>query len=774
MKKGIKQHKMLLQGLLCVAIFAVALFSVFALNKNEANAADFEYKDFDWDTFQETNKTYWQDLCTQEEEEKNEKCKKKMLKTQEKFYKRLYKMLATYQMFGLTINDNIILQTVTFNMTPSEFNDPDKSEGYKDSWNTDNIGIEYDENMDDENISINVEYSDSEEAQNYFAEEKDTLKILIQNMIAYDTNCFGIHGDPELITLEDGSTREHCPLGGTPRDLQYWTGNKRKCVDLRSTNELGFWEYYLSKYANDVKLGLFKQLLFLDLPSFDPYFASCKEIGESYPEGHYYEFVDVPNVSTNKYFDFLMYNKYYDNKLHLQTYFKETVLKPAGVDCMTNKVCDNSLENAGLYETYEGEILLVRKQINLEIIEILENFDPDLHIEWEQRPDYDTQYAVEESQRRSYYWPIGSDETEERNGVVYADKEPASTEVVSYFGTRTNPVTGEEEFHTGIDIAGVDGTTNVIAVYNGEVISVVSNCSSGDTSCNEGYGNTIILSHSNGDYTVYAHLASIDSSVTVGATVQKGQLIGKVGSTGETNSSNLHYEIRMGENSAAAAVDPLGTTSETNPRPQPSAGDFSVHETSLTREEFISLMVAYCNSHNCRSEMRMFVNNAGEIYDVSIAANVNPELVVVRAMAEGFSPGGGTNNYWGIRCYNGQGVSACSTYGSLADGIRGFASAVSGYENVSDMMSRYAYIGRYWFNPGSWSNGGCPYYPYIKQYMSETRSSQVAGYCGNGASSCSTSGGGGCHATIDEDQKAYAIWQVNDKMAPYRYNVFGL
>lgn len=777
MKKGIKKHKMLLQGLLTIAILAVALFSVFTINNENVDAASFKYKDFDWETFQEENKTYWDSMCTEEEEEANEKCKKKILKAQEKFYKRLYKILAKYESYSikpLRINDNIIIETVYYGLYVSDFVDPGQNENYEETWLTTNNGFEYDENLTEEDLEPEVKYTAEPDMQNYFAEEKDTLKTLIQNIIAYRTNCFGIYGDPTYVELEDGSKRPECYSGGYVRTVWHSGGMKEKCVDDRGSFELGFWEYYLSKYANDVKLGFFTKLYFLGLPSFDPYYATCQEVGASYPEGFYYEFTDYPEVSTNKYFDFLMYNKYYDNKTHLQKYFEEKVLDPAGVDCLTDKVCTNSLESAGLYETYEEEIQQVRKQINLDIISILEHYDPEINIEWEERPDYDTQYAVEQAQRNSYFWPIGSDETEVRNGITYADGEPASTEVISYFGTRTNPVTGvENEFHNGIDISGVDGTTNVIAVYTGEVITAVSSCSSGDTSCNEGYGNTIILSHSNGDYTVYAHLASIDSSVSVGATVQKGQLIGKVGSTGETNSSNLHYEIRVGGNTVWNTVDPLGLVSREDSRPQPSEGDFSVHETSLSRDEFIRLMVSYCNS-GCSAGMRKFADNAGLIYDTSIASNVNPELVVVRAMAEGFSPGGSSNNYWGIRCYNGAGVSACSTYSSLAEGVRAFASVVSGYENASDMMSRYAYIGNYWFNPGSWSDGGCPYFPYIKKYMSGTRSGQVAIYCATGASFCGTGGGSGCKGTIDEDQKAYALWQVNDKMAPYRFNVFGL
>ena len=85
------------------------------------------------------------------------------------------------------------------------------------------------------------------------------------------------------------------------------------------------------------------------------------------------------------------------------------------------------------------------------------------------------------------------------------------------------------------------------------------------------------------------------------------------------------------------------------------------------------------------------------------------------------------------------------------------------------MMSKYAYIGANWFNPGSWSEGGCAYYSHINKYMSSARSSIVGQAC-NGPH-CQ---GSACMKTNAEDQKAYATWQVNDKMVPLRYNIFGL
>ena len=80
------------------------------------------------------------------------------------------------------------------------------------------------------------------------------------------------------------------------------------------------------------------------------------------------------------------------------------------------------------------------------------------------------------------------------------------------------------------------------------------------------------------------------------------------------------------------------------------------------------------------------------------------------------------------------------------------------------MMKKYAYIGKYWYNPGSWSTGGCIYFNYIRQYMSTGRQSTVNSVC-NSSNHCDTSGGV-CTGTTDEDQTAYATWQVANKMGP--------
>ena len=95
--------------------------------------------------------------------------------------------------------------------------------------------------------------------------------------------------------------------------------------------------------------------------------------------------------------------------------------------------------------------------------------------------------------------------------------------------------------HTGIDIANSSGT-NIAASQNGKVIF---------TGYQGSYGKLIVIRHANGMETAYAHLSRI--SVSVGDTVTQGQSIGKMGSTGGSTGSHLHFEIRKN----GTAVNPM-------------------------------------------------------------------------------------------------------------------------------------------------------------------------------------------------------------------------
>ena len=756
MKKENKA-KMLLQKVATIALFAIALFSVMLVLPTETHAANFRYEDFEWDVFYEQNKKYWDNLCSGEETGTlKDKCEKKILKQQKKFYTRLYKLLAKYEAKEIDIDES--------------------GKDYANSFQSYAGAFKFDDSISDDSISVEPDWSGSSTALNYYKEETDTLRTLIQNMVAYDTFCYGIVGEPTKHEYYDPETDTTtidytCDNGGELMKLDKYS--KQMCASQVGSYEKGFWEYYVSKYAHDEMLGIFQKILFFGLKFVeDNDYSGCKNYGGGYQE-MYYDYTDNRRVSTYKYFEFLKNTDYYDRKAHLQEYYREDVLTPAKASCMTEELCgDKSLEAMGLYDQYIYDIFEVRSEINLYIIDILEEHE--IYVDW---PQGGTEEIVMmdisgQASRNGMWWPIGSSETTNEGGVTFASGDPVPTSISSPYGNRVHPIHGTVKFHHGIDIAGPQGTP-IIASAEGTVVTAISGCRVGDSSCGGGYGNYVIIGHSNGDFTLYAHMK--ETKVSVGQTVQQGQVIGLLGTTGSSTGPHLHFEIRQGGNSSANTVDPLSIVSPDNPRPAGMSGDFSVHDTSLTKEEFMQRLADYCTKNSCNQiMMQHFVTKAGLVYDESIKNGVNPELVVVRAIVEGFSPHNQNNsfNFWGIGCYNGAGINACARYGTLEAGIAGFAKVVSGYQNASDMMSKYAYIGKYWYNPGSWSLGGCKYFPYIREFMSSGRASQVEGICAGG--SCSSSGGGSCQPTTAEDQQAYATWQVNEKMSPLRYNIFGL
>ena len=103
--------------------------------------------------------------------------------------------------------------------------------------------------------------------------------------------------------------------------------------------------------------------------------------------------------------------------------------------------------------------------------------------------------------------------------------------------------------HGGIDIAGagIMGTP-VVAAADGTVVASNSSCThnwgkSYSCGCGGGYGNYVMISHAGGKMTVYGHLTSL--TVSTGQTVSRGQVIGYVGSTGNSTGPHLHYECRL-------------------------------------------------------------------------------------------------------------------------------------------------------------------------------------------------------------------------------------
>ena len=102
--------------------------------------------------------------------------------------------------------------------------------------------------------------------------------------------------------------------------------------------------------------------------------------------------------------------------------------------------------------------------------------------------------------------------------------------VSSYYGYRINPVTGQEQFHRGVDIAVPTGTT-VLAAMDGTVTTATYDAS---------YGNYVVIEDSNGYCTKYAHMDTLN--VSAGQTVTHGTTIGTTGNTGSSTGSHLHIE----------------------------------------------------------------------------------------------------------------------------------------------------------------------------------------------------------------------------------------
>jgi murein DD-endopeptidase MepM/ murein hydrolase activator NlpD len=111
---------------------------------------------------------------------------------------------------------------------------------------------------------------------------------------------------------------------------------------------------------------------------------------------------------------------------------------------------------------------------------------------------------------------------------------PVNGLLMSHFGRRTDPFSGEGAFHTGVDVSATSGTpvkvtadgTVVRAEYSGQ------------------YGRLVIIEHANNFQTYYAHLSRF--AVVPGQSIRRGEVIGFSGATGRATSPHLHYEVRRG------------------------------------------------------------------------------------------------------------------------------------------------------------------------------------------------------------------------------------
>ena len=110
---------------------------------------------------------------------------------------------------------------------------------------------------------------------------------------------------------------------------------------------------------------------------------------------------------------------------------------------------------------------------------------------------------------------------------------PSSTRVTSDYGTRVSPMSGASSNHKGIDI-GASAGADIIAAADGTVTAA---------SYSSAAGNYVMIDHGGGLYTVYMHASSL--LVSPGQTVSAGDMIAKVGSTGISTGSHLHFGVSL-------------------------------------------------------------------------------------------------------------------------------------------------------------------------------------------------------------------------------------
>lgn len=382
-----------------------------------------------------------------------------------------------------------------------------------------------------------------------------------------------------------------------------------------------------------------------------------------------------------------------------------------------------------------------------------------------------------------FWWPIGVNEPNESG--VYIDEPSNYTYISSYFGYREAPTAGASTYHEGIDIPAPEGTP-IVAALDGTV-TIIYDASDGNT-C----GNGVVLSHANGMETLYCHASKID--VSLGDNVAQGTIIAEVGTTGASTGNHLHFSIIIdGEK-----VDPLNYVSTDALRPTCSVsivdGMLSLTTPSLSRSDFILKMENYCTSSGNSNFCTNFSDEAGNIYDWSIAYGINPELVVVTAGREqGWKKCASNNyNFWGLKIPNGSGCDA-HVIPSLEQGIKELADL---YDDYSDgyyadkimerynerveagcdeggyglpgtflgMLSIYSWIGDYRANPGSAGSGGCYY---LKIIYGEDYS-----LCSSSNTCASVHGGEGCSRTTVCEQSDYTKYGSQVTLNIWN-NIFG-
>lgn len=263
----------------------------------------------------------------------------------------------------------------------------------------------------------------------------------------------------------------------------------------------------------------------------------------------------------------------------------------------------------------------------------------------------------------SFWWPIGGQEiTTDEYGKEYAVGDPSAINISSDYKDR-NP---ERPDHNGIDISNIDingvshngdGYHYIIASKDGTVIK--SYLSTGEHAA----GEYVIIDHGDGFVTKYMHMYEGSRMVSEGDIVKQGQIIGRMGNTGNSYGDHLHFQIELN----GEVVDPLQYVSAEYPRGGSSINPFDI---SISREEFFECIQKYSQDERYQTNM---VAYAEDFYEICTEKGVNPQLAFAHSCLE--TDYGKTfiaqNNYFGYAAYNSN-PNAATSYATPADSIEAY------------------------------------------------------------------------------------------------------
>lgn len=160
---------------------------------------------------------------------------------------------------------------------------------------------------------------------------------------------------------------------------------------------------------------------------------------------------------------------------------------------------------------------------------------------------YKTETIQLETRIREISMANGDYDIQYTGGLMIWPVAIAGTKITSDYGTRQHPIQGVTNFHLGIDIGNAGFGAPAVAALGG-VVTYAGELGS--------YGNCVIINHGDGISTLYGRGQKI--LVEFGQTVQQGDIIMEVGSTGNSTGPHLHFEVRIN----GKTVDPLNYVKE--------------------------------------------------------------------------------------------------------------------------------------------------------------------------------------------------------------------